>query len=107
MSSSSKLVLYTQPRCEYCDMMKDLLDQTEYTYEAIDISQDPSAKDFIKAEGHKTVPQLYWDRTKINNVPTDRMSVNYIVNSIKLLEDIQQEAEKWPWEDSGIEQGNV
>jgi len=107
MSNSNDLILYTLPNCEYCTQLKVFLDTLDRKYITLDISQNKSAKAFIKSEGHTTVPQLYYGAVKINNIPTDRITPEYLDNSIKLLEDIGVEAEEWPWEDSGIEQGNL
>ena len=34
------LVLYTQPRCGYCDVMKNMLDEIGYNYRVINIKED-------------------------------------------------------------------
>ena len=55
------LRLYTQPRCQHCIVMKNLLEDADYTYQTIDISKDRSGLEFLREKGHKTVPQLYWN----------------------------------------------
>ena len=56
------LVLYTQPRCHFCEIMKRMLskmDEVE-SFEILDITKDLEARSFIRNKGHKTVPMLYW-----------------------------------------------
>lgn len=94
------LRLYTQPRCGYCTILRAVLDQTDIEYEVIDIVDDETAKKFIIAEGHRTVPQLYYKHYKINNIDTDKITPEYIINAVAIYADIE---ETWPWQDSGIE----
>ena len=55
------LMLYTQDRCGYCDILKGKLDGWGHTYTEINIMYDQKALIFIKKAGHRTVPQLYYD----------------------------------------------
>jgi len=70
MSSSIKLTLYTQPLCDFCDIMKMKLKEWGYDFDVIDIKGNPQALAFLRLEGHKTVPQLYYKKTHINKVDT-------------------------------------
>lgn len=60
------LVLYTQPRCAYCEVIQTYLKEESHEYQIVDISKDKSGMDFIKNKGHRTVPQLYWNSTWVN-----------------------------------------
>jgi glutaredoxin len=93
------IVLYTQPRCTYCNIMKEKLDRTGYTYYTINIQEDPKALAFMKERGHRTVPQLYAYDKHLNKKNTQDYSVDELSNMIK------EAMENWPWQDSGIEQG--
>ena len=93
------IILYTQPRCTYCEIMKQKLDQTGFTYYIINIQDDPKALEFMKERGHKTVPQLYAHDKHINKKNTQDYS------SEELSKLINEAMESWPWQDSGIEQG--
>jgi len=70
MSSSIKLTLYTQNDCPYCEIMKAKLSDWGYTWNEVNISYTPGSKDFMKSEGHRTVPQLYWNDKHLNKVDT-------------------------------------
>jgi glutaredoxin len=70
MSSSIKLTLYTQDDCQYCNILKKKLLEWNYSYREINVSYDLFAKDFLKSEGHRTVPQLYWNNLHLNKMPT-------------------------------------
>lgn len=98
---NKSILLYTQPNCYYCDIMKNMLDGTGYTYYTINIKEDSKALDFIKAEGHKTVPQLYVGDTHINK------KVNTVEYTTEELAELIYNAmeDNWPWKDSGVEQG--
>lgn len=98
--SVNGIILYTQPRCGYCEMMKSLLDKTGYTYYTINIQEDPKALAFIKSQGHKVVPQLYVNEQHVNKKDTKEYT------SEELFGIISEHLDKpWPWQDSGIEQG--
>ena len=86
-----ELILYTQPNCVYCDMMKSKLDEWGHKYEVIDIQEDESAKAFIVLdEGHKTVPQLYYGKTNVNrNVSTEEFTQNILEQYIGHLDEVK------------------
>ena len=51
--------IYTQDLCGYCTLAKKLLEQKGHKYKEINISQNESAKRFLKGNGLKTVPQIF------------------------------------------------
>lgn len=95
------LVLYTQPRCGYCDVMKKKLDTLEKKYYTIDITNNPEALAFMKERGHNTVPQLYIESIHVNKKNTLDLTNEELNEAILSAE---QETLKWPGEDSGIDQ---
>ena len=70
MSNSIRLTLYTQNACPFCDIMKTKLTQWGYNYDVVNLNQRTEAKSIMKIAGHKTVPQLYWNKTHLNKVDT-------------------------------------
>lgn len=82
MSSSIKLTLYTQDDCHYCKVLKKKLSDWNYDYREVNVSYDLFAKDFLKSEGHRTVPQLYWNDTHLNKLPTLDLTKRHIENEI-------------------------
>jgi len=74
------LILYTQPRCHFCEIMKRLLGKMDEAegFETVDITKDPEAKAFIKKKGHRTVPMLYW------RVPGQDVWINRDIDTRKL-----------------------
>lgn len=60
------IVIYSTNYCPYCDRAKMLLDSKGLTYTEIDVTEDESlrAEMVEKAEGRRTVPQIF-----INNTP--------------------------------------
>lgn len=50
-------VVYGKPECPWCDRVKDILRGQAHTY--IDLSKDDQALEYIRSQGHKTVPQVY------------------------------------------------
>ena len=51
--------IYTQDLCGYCTLANRLLEQKGHKYKEINISQNESAKRFLKGNGLKTVPQIF------------------------------------------------
>ncbi len=78
------LKLYTKTDCVYCDMMKSKLDIWGYEYEVINIQEDTDAKTFILNEGHKTVPQLYYNDKNVNRgINTDEFTKSILEETMK------------------------
>jgi glutaredoxin-like protein NrdH len=95
------ITLYTQPQCPFCDIMKEMLDETGFTYYTINIKNDAAALNFIKEQGHRTVPQLY-----ANDIHINKKTNTQDYTSEELFKLISEALEQeWPWQDSGVEQG--
>ena len=86
-----ELILYTQPNCVYCDMMKAKLDEWGYKYNVKNIQEDDNARAFIVLdEGHKTVPQLYYGKTNVNrNVNTEEFTQGILEQYIGHLDEVK------------------
>ena len=82
-----ELILYTQPNCMYCDMIKAKLDEWGATYTVANIKEDSEAKAFIVLdEGHKTVPQLYYGSFNINrDINTEEYTEEMFRESIERI----------------------
>ena len=70
MSNLIKLTLYTQPLCDYCDIMKIKLKEWGYNFDVVNIKDDLQAMAFLRMQNHRTVPQLYWNKRHLNKVQT-------------------------------------
>jgi len=55
------ITVYSKSSCHYCDQAKNYLQHKNINYREIRIDQDDEAREFILAEGHRTVPQIYMD----------------------------------------------
>ena len=57
------VTIYTGPLCNYCDAAKRLLTRNNATYKEIDISIVEGAMDEMikKANGKRTIPQIFFD----------------------------------------------
>lgn len=55
------LIVYSKTVCPYCVNAKNLLKSRGIEFQEINIEEDDSAKEFLKNEGHRTVPQIYRD----------------------------------------------
>jgi len=51
--------MYTKNNCPYCVQAKAMLNMRGITFDEVNIEQVPSAREFLIAEGHRTVPQIY------------------------------------------------
>ena len=56
--------IYTQNGCKFCLAAKMLLDNHGYSYKEINISEDETAKSFLRGNGYKTVPQIFYNGTE-------------------------------------------
>jgi glutaredoxin len=70
MSDSPEIILYTQLGCDFCDIMKNKLSDWGYLFQEVNISKMPEQKEFLRKEGHTTVPQLYVNGKHANKVDT-------------------------------------
>ena len=55
------ITVYSKNNCPYCVQAKNLLKSKGVAFEEINIEEQPEAREFILAEGHRTLPQIYQD----------------------------------------------
>ena len=55
------LTVYSKKNCPFCDKTKYLLETKGIAYQEVKIDETPEAQEFVVAEGHRTVPQIYKD----------------------------------------------
>jgi len=55
------ITLYTKTNCPYCTMAKDLLTENNISYHEVNIEEIFTAREFMIENGHKTVPQIYFN----------------------------------------------
>ena len=57
------IIIYTGPSCNYCDAAKRLLTRNNAAFKEIDIATVDGAMDemIIKANGKRTIPQIFFD----------------------------------------------
>ena len=69
-----KITIYTGPFCGYCDAAKRLLARNNASYSEIDISKVAGAMDemIIKANGKRTIPQIFFDDQHIGGYDETR-----------------------------------
>ena len=56
--------IYTQNLCNYCTLAKRLLEEKGYEYKEINITHNDNAKSFLRNNGYKTVPQIFYNGTE-------------------------------------------
>jgi glutaredoxin 3 len=63
----AKIEIYTTPLCGYCARAKALLQRKGATFEEIDLTVTPGARDIMvqRAGGLRTVPQIFIDGNHI------------------------------------------
>ena len=74
--------------------MKEKLDSWGIEYDTINISENAEGKNFLKEQGLKTVPQLFFKDLKLNNVDTDKFDHHKLLQSMRTI---------WPGQDGGVE----
>jgi len=55
------LTIYSKPACPFCEQAWQYLHSQAVQFEVINVMEDADALAFIKAQGHRTVPQIYKD----------------------------------------------
>jgi glutaredoxin len=55
------ITIYSKPLCPYCDGAEHYLNQNGFEFKRINIVEDSNALEFVKSQGHKTVPQIYYN----------------------------------------------
>ena len=57
------ILMYTGPRCNFCDAAKRLLLRNNLKFKEIDISSKEELKEEMikKANGKRTIPQIFFD----------------------------------------------
>lgn len=53
------LTVYSKKNCPFCDQAKALLTKKNIAFEEVRVDLDDTAREFIMAAGHRTVPQIY------------------------------------------------
>jgi glutaredoxin len=61
----NKYVVVTRPNCAWCDKTKALLDEYERAYTVFSVSEYRDLVPFLREQGLKTVPQVYYMGTHI------------------------------------------
>jgi len=63
------LIVYSKNHCPFCVQTKKWLEMKGIDYEEINVEQDPAKMAWLKAQGHRSVPQIYTedDRLFIEN----------------------------------------
>ena len=61
------IIMYTGPMCNFCDAAKRLFSRNNIKYQEIDISKKDGLIDEMikKANGKKTIPQIFFDNLHI------------------------------------------
>lgn len=55
------LTVYSKTICPYCVQAKNFLKNKNINFKEINIEQDAQAREFIMSQGHRTVPQIYFN----------------------------------------------
>ena len=53
------LTVYTKPGCQYCAAAKQYLSDNDINYVEIDITIDEDKADWLRSQGHRSLPVIY------------------------------------------------
>jgi glutaredoxin 3 len=53
------ITVYSKTHCAHCINAKNYLQSRDIRYREVNIDEDAQAREFVMAQGHRTVPQLY------------------------------------------------
>jgi glutaredoxin 3 len=54
------ITVYSKAGCGFCTIAKDYLTRHNFEFEEVRIDLDETKLAWIKAQGHRTVPQIYY-----------------------------------------------
>ncbi len=66
----SSITVYTKPACVQCNATYKALDKQGLSYEVVDISQDPEARDYVMALGYLQAPGRRRRRRALVGLPS-------------------------------------
>ena len=81
-----ELQLYTQNECGWCIQLEQKLTDWGFEYELLNITLDEDAKQFMKEEGHKTVPQLYYKGKDVMQGKSENLTSGGLQDNIDRVE---------------------
>lgn len=53
---NTNITVYTKPACVQCTATRKALDKQGISYELVDITEDPTARDFVMSLGYTSAP---------------------------------------------------
>jgi glutaredoxin len=78
------LTIYSKNNCPLCDRAKRFLESKKIEYQDINIEDDPEARAFVQAQGHRSVPQIYYMGKLFVSGELSKMSRQQILDEIEL-----------------------
>lgn len=64
------VVLYSKANCPQCVKVKAELDANGTSYVEVKVDQHPAAREFLLSEGHRSVPQVYYNNVHVKDLTT-------------------------------------
>lgn len=55
------ITIYSKKYCPFCNQAKSLLNSKGISFKEVKVDEDTESREFLMAEGHRTVPQIYKD----------------------------------------------
>jgi len=75
MISTEGFVIVGKPKCPWCDRVKEVLEAHGHTYLYLDLSTREDIKEWMVANGVKTVPQVFYDGMRVGGFEQTDMFV--------------------------------
>lgn len=85
------LTIYSKTVCPYCVQAKNYLKQKNINFWEINIEENEEAREFIRNQGHRTVPQIYFaGKIFVEGgwAGLSKMSTEDILNEIELRSEL-------------------
>jgi glutaredoxin-like protein NrdH len=60
----SRITVYTKPACVQCDATFRALDKAGLSYETIDVTQNPDAREYVMSLGYLAMPVVHLSPTE-------------------------------------------
>lgn len=81
------LTIYSKTVCPYCVNAKNYLKSKNISFQEVNIEENEEAREFMRSEGHRSVPQIYLNGKLFvagGWAGLSKMSAQDILNEIEL-----------------------
>lgn len=87
------ITIYSRTVCPHCVNAKNYLKAKNIDFREVNIEQDDLAREFIQSQGHRTVPQIYYNgRLFVEGgwAGLSKMTADELISEMELRDSLSQ-----------------